>query len=93
VNLAFKLPRWPLESLVVHFGEYGGNVNLYINEEFRESNDLIDFDGQVVGGVELTVYDGDENTPGKMQLKGEIRFFAVGGQELAIDDVCPLGLP
>lgn len=89
VNLDFKLPRCPLESLVLRFGEYGGNVNLYINEEFKESDDLMDFDGQVIGGVEVRVVDGQENAPAKMELKGEIRSFAIGGQELAIDDVCP----
>ncbi len=89
VNLDFKLLGCPFRSLVLLFGEYGGNVNLYINEEFRESDDLLDFDGQIIGGVEVRVVDGHENAPAKMELIGEIWSFAIGGQELAIDDVCP----
>ncbi len=89
VNLDFKLARCPFRNLVIHFGEYGGNVNLDVNGEFRNSADLLDFDGQIIGGVQVRVLDGKENSPGKMELEGEIRSFAIGGQELAIDDVCP----
>jgi hypothetical protein len=39
--------------------------------------------------VEVRVIDGQENKPAKMELTGKIRSFAIGGQELAIDDVCP----
>ena len=89
VNLDFKLLGCPFESLVLHFGEYGGNVNIDINGDFRNAEDLLDFDGQIIGGVEVAVVDGDENVPAKMELLGEIRSFAIGGQELAIDDICP----
>jgi hypothetical protein len=89
VNLDFKLARCPFRNLVIYFGEYGGNVNLDINGDFRNSADLVDFDGQIIGGVDVRVVDGKENSPGKMELEGEIRSFAIGGQELAIDDVCP----
>jgi hypothetical protein len=89
VNLDFKFPGCRIESLVVYFGEYGGNVNLDINGEFRSSDDFLDFDGQIIGGVEVRVVDGEQNVPGKMELTGEMRSFAMGGQELAIDNVCP----
>ena len=73
------------------FGEYGGNVNVGLNGDSRNSANLLDFDGQIIGGVEVRVVDGDENAPAKLELLGEIRSFAIGGQGLAVDDVCPWG--
>jgi len=89
VNLDFKLLGCPFRNLVIYFGEYGGNVNIDINGEFRNSANLLDFDSQIIGSVEVRVIDGHENRPAKMELIGEVRSFAIGGQELAIDDVCP----
>jgi len=89
VNLDIKHLGCPFESLTIHFGEYGGNVNININGDFRNADDLLDFNGQMIGGVEVGVIDGHQNTPARMELKGEIRSFAIGGAELAIDDLCP----
>jgi hypothetical protein len=89
VNLDIKHLACPFEFLVIRFGEYGGNVNIDINGDFRNADDLLDFDGQIIGGVQVMVIDGQENKPARMELKGEILSFAIGGQELAIDDLCP----
>jgi hypothetical protein len=89
VNLDFRHLACPVELLVIRFGEYGGNVNIDVNGDFRNAANLLDFDGQSIGGVQVMVIDGQENKPALLELRGEIRSFAIGGQELAIDDLCP----
>jgi hypothetical protein len=89
VNLDIRHLACPVEFLVLRFGEYGGNVNIDVNGDFRNADNLLDLDGQTIGGVQVLVLDGQENKPALMELKGEIWSFAIGGQELAIDDLCP----
>jgi hypothetical protein len=87
VNLDFDFGN-PVQSLTLLFGEYGGNLNLEINGDFRNFNNFADLDGQTVGGVQVSVVNGHGNDRGKLELDGLITSFAVGGQELWIDDVC-----
>ena len=88
VNLDFNFAN-PLGGLSLHFGEYGGNLNLTVNGAFHNFQDFTDINGAVIGGVVVTVpVGGFGNDTGRLELNGPIHSFAVGGQELWIDHVC-----
>ncbi len=89
INLAFDFGV-PLIELELRFGEYGGNLNINVNGDFRNFENFVEIDGQIIGGVEVSVVNGLGNDTGLLTLKGTINSFAIGGQELWIDDVCPL---
>ena len=85
VNLAFHYDLLP-DGLSLDFGEYGGNVNLEVNGDFRNVANFHDLDGTAVGGVQVRV----TGMPvGRLHLSGPIHAFSIGGQELWIDNVCP----
>ncbi|MCK5108411.1 MAG: hypothetical protein KAR25_01850, partial [Methanosarcinales archaeon] len=85
VNLDFGSGT-PIESLSLLFGEYGGNLNIEVNGDFRNFGKFADINGQTIGGVHITVVDLSDSK-GRLVLTGAIEQFAVGGQELWIDDV------
>ena len=89
VNLRFDFGV-PCRGLSFLFGEYGGNLNIEINDDFRNFENLADIDGATIGGVEVSVAGGFGNDKGIVELSGVITSFAVGGQELWIDHVCCL---
>ena len=86
VNLDFLL-NVPLTGLSLLFGEYGGNLNININGIFRNFENFTDINGQTIGGVHVSVVNGSGNDMGSLHLSGMISQFAIGGQELWIDDV------
>jgi len=86
VNLEFGLSM-PLTGLSLLFSEYGGNLNIEINGNFRNFNNFENINGLTIGGVHVTVINGFGNDMGSLQLTGTISQFAIGGQELWIDDV------
>lgn len=87
INLAFAFPTpWPALSL--RFGEFGGNLNVEINGDFRNIDNFADINGLQIGGVNVTVITGADNR-GMLNVNGVVNAFAIGGQELWIDDVCP----
>lgn len=77
------------------FGEFGGNLNLNINGDFRNFEDFQDIDGLVIGGVTATVISGGfGNDQGSIEFSGgPIALFKLGGQELWIDDVMAIPEP
>lgn len=77
-----------LAGLTLPFGEYGGNLNININGDFRNFENFADINGLVIGGVKVSVVNGFGNDTGLLQLSGGIGSFSVGGQELWIDNVC-----
>jgi uncharacterized repeat protein (TIGR02543 family) len=87
VNLRFVYDG-PWEGLSLLFGEYGGNLNIEINGDLRNFEDFDDIHGDVIGGVDVSVVNGFGNDRGSLTLSGTINAFAIGGQELCIDDVC-----
>ena len=87
VNLNFTCAS-PWEGLSLLFGEYGGNLNIEINGDFRNFENFHDIDGDIIGGVDVSVVNGFGNDRGSLTLSGTINSFAIGGQELCIDDVC-----
>jgi hypothetical protein len=90
VNLAFDFGG-SLPGLSMDFGEYGGNLNIDINGDFRNFLNFTDLDGLTVGGVQVVVVNGFGNDQGRLYLFGTVTSFTVGGQELWIDNLCPLG--
>jgi LysM repeat protein len=88
VNLNFMFDV-PSNNVSLLFGEYGGNLNMNINGEFLNFADFADVNGRVIGGVNVSVLNGLGNDKGFLQLSGAVKTFALGGQELWIDNVCP----
>lgn len=88
INLEFDFGR-TLLGLSLNFGEYGGNLNIEINGDFRNFQNFADINGLVIGGVQVVVANGLGNDKGHLGLTGVIHQFSVGGQELWIDDICP----
>ncbi len=86
-NVQLHLPN-PVEDITLHFGEYGGNLNIRINGDFRNFDDMQDINGAVIGGVSVTVTGGNGNDKGTLTLKGTIHEFMIGGQEFHIDHIC-----
>lgn len=66
------------------YGEYGGNVNVNVNGDFRNVDNFSDLNGLSVGGVLLSV--SAVGPLGTVTLEGEINSLAIGGQELFIDN-------
>ena len=88
INLEFIFGH-PVPGLGFNFGEYGGNLNIEINGDFRNFQNFVDIDGLNIGGVTVAVVNGLGNDKGHVQLTGVINDFVIGGQELFLDDVCP----
>jgi hypothetical protein len=77
----------PLTGLSLRFGEYGGNLNIRINGDFRNFENFADINGLIIGDVHVSVVNGLGNDAGILRLEGQIHEFAIGGQELFIDDL------
>lgn len=69
------------------FAEYGANINMEVNNDFRNVENFADMNGLTVGGCFVTVTNGAN--AGIVLIQGQINQFKLGGQELAIDEVCP----
>jgi hypothetical protein len=89
VNLNFKF-NYPADSITLKFGELGGNNNIRINGEFKNVRDFIDINNTTIGGVlvKVSAVQQGSNWYGSIELDGNIDDFAIGGQELWLDDVC-----
>ena len=97
VNLGFNFTG-PLKGLSLNFGEYGGNLNIEINDDFQNFENFVDINGINIGGVNVSVINGYGNDKGRLILSGEMGMFdfqkqdfmfVIGGQELCVDHVCP----
>ncbi len=90
VNLRFHGGPWDCLSLL--FGDWGGNLNIEVNGHFRNFCDFREIDGETIGGVEVSVavfVDVPHSCyQGMLFLSGTINSFAIGGQELFVDNVC-----
>lgn len=90
VNLRFHFGEQGVNGLSIAFGEYGGNLNIQVNGEFRNFGNFANIAGATIGGTTVSVQNGTGNDKGTLKLSGKIVTFAVGGQELWVDDVCAL---
>ncbi len=89
INLDFNFGG-DVKDLSFRFGEYGGNLNIRINGYFKSFDNFADINGTTFGSVNVSVTNGLGSDKGEVKLTGGIiTSFAVGGQELWIDDVCP----
>lgn len=78
------------QGLSILFGEYGGSLNLQINEEFLVFENFQELNGLTIGGVSVEIIGGNGNDMGVLTLRGQIDELKIGGQELFIDQVCLL---
>jgi len=87
INFRFNFGA-PLDALVLQYGEFGGNINLEINGTLVNVLNFADV-APVVAGT--SVFALDTGTPGQstgsLFIIGNINSFAIGGQELAIDNI------
>ncbi len=90
VNLRFDLDGRFSKGLAFQFGEFGGNINIMVNGDYRNIDNFADIDGATIGGTHVKVFNGFGNDRGRVMIYGEVTAFMVGGQELWIDNVCPL---
>ena len=75
-------------GLSLRFAEGPGNVNLRVNDDIRNVEDLVALDGQVVGGIPLEIDAGPDGRRGTLALAGPLEYFAIGGAQLWLDDIC-----
>ena len=87
INLDFNFPGTVVSGLSLLFGEYGGNLNLKVNGVFQNFENFASMNGTTIGGVEVSVVNGLGNDKGSLTLTGAISQFAIGGQELFIDNL------
>jgi len=88
VNLRFDFGPKGAKDLTVAVGEYGGNINLLVNGDFRNFANFPDINNTAVGGTQVSVSGGAQNQTGTLKITGQVNSFSIGGQELWIDDVC-----
>ncbi|NBC32834.1 MAG: hypothetical protein GVY13_09195 [Alphaproteobacteria bacterium] len=70
------------------FGEFGGNLNMEVNGDFRNFANFQDVAGATIGGAGVAVTNGFGNDTGTVTLSGTaIDQFRIGGQELWLDDI------
>ena len=87
------IPDTPSIYASYKYADFGGNVNLGVNGELRNTNDLVDVDGDVVGGCDISV----SETALPWGVQGEVDIdcpagttiekFGFGGQEFFVDDI------
>jgi len=86
------IPDVPAQGVTYRYADLGGNVNLGVNGDHRNTGDLMDLDGTVVGGcdVEVTEIAIPGGVRGEVtitpQAGNAIDMTGVGGQEFYIDD-------
>ncbi len=85
-NVEITLP-YVLRKMSLRFGEYGGNCNIEINGDFRNVDNLSQVNGEVIGGVQVSVVNGFGSDQGQVHLAGQVHQFAIGGQEMFIDHI------
>ena len=84
INLEFDFGG-RVERLALLFGEFGGVVNLEVNDELVIAQSLMELDGASVGGAKVSVE--LIKGGGRLVVDGPVEQFAIGGQEFAIDEV------
>lgn len=85
-NLRIKFDANPVQNLRWQFGEYGGNINIAVNGDFKNVYDYIALDGMNVGGCVLHVLAGGHgNDCGEIEIEGVVHELVIGGQEHTVD--------
>jgi len=81
----FKSSSGAMNKVSFRYGDWGGNINVEINKDFRNVADMAMLNGLTIGGVTLHVVAGGGHGCGEVQLHGVVKRMAIGGQEFAID--------
>lgn len=82
VDLDYAGSVGPQTDPVYAFGEYGGNINLEINGDFRNFDNMLDIDGTMIGGCLVEVLSGGTGGDcGRVRFTGTVDTLRVGGQE------------
>lgn len=89
INVSFRFGG-SNEGISLFFGEYGGNLNIRVNGDFRNFDNFVDINGAIIGGATVAVVNGLGNDMGTLTLSGTVEILTIGGQELWIDHVCRL---
>jgi hypothetical protein len=98
-NLVLSISRGfgqVLHKVRFSFGEYGGNINVSVNNNLANVDNFAALNSTVLGGANITVLSGGlGNDKGVIEFQGPmpdqnngLGQLAVGGQELWIDDIC-----
>lgn len=78
-------------GLSLNFGDYGGNENLNLNGEALNVGALGELPMSVAGvQVAASGAGASGQGVGDLTLLGPVTSFGIGGQEFALDDVCPI---
>ncbi|MCA9166756.1 MAG: VCBS repeat-containing protein [Planctomycetales bacterium] len=89
VNLDFTFSD-VVTGIYLPFSESGGNVNLWVNDQLANVANFANLNGQTLGGVTIEVTQLTDSI-GVLRLTGDINQFAIGGQELWIDNLVVFG--
>ena len=78
-----------LSRIEFTYGDYGGNLNIEVNGDFRNIDWFTDIHGATIGGASVTVTSSSVSggQQGTVEIAGTIESFSVGGQEMWMDDV------
>ena len=85
VRMNFAGSGAPQTDLSLLYGEYGGNVNLRVNGDFRNVANFSDLNGTFVGGTLVIVNTFPGSACGEIRFQGITEDLMIGGQELWID--------
>ena len=86
-NILVDFAITPTSELSLNFGEFGGNLNIIVNGVFQNFGNFSDINMTNIGGADVSVTNGFGNDSGILTLTGGIFDFAIGGQELWIDNL------
>lgn len=89
-NLTYDFSNMPPQpecmSIVYYFSM--GLINLRINDDIQVVESPEELDGQTIGGVSVRV-EVDEIGRGTVLLVGTVYSFAIGGENLFLEEICP----
>ena len=98
-NMTLAVDASSLDCVKFDYCDKGGNINLVIDSVVLNVQDLRELDGKTQGDIKISVTS-DQNNCGVVTLSGKFNpfnfqeqqqmiSFAVGGQELFVDNICP----
>ena len=91
INLRFDFGA-PLDGLALEYGYQGGNVNVEINGVLANVADMMAVP-TTLGGTDVFTFDSSGSDGHLFVVGGQINSFAIGGQELVIDNIVASVIP
>ena len=93
INMSLGFPIGT-RHVTVRYGDWGGNINLSINADFRSYSTFADIRDHPFPGVDMVIREADftNHRIGMLEFRAtsaeSIESMMIGGQELIIDDIC-----